>query len=69
MATRLKFAVLAGVAGLLLGSISAAVLKQEGEAFPSYIVAACAGTFALSGAIAKKEWAEDVIGFFVSKFL
>lgn len=69
MATRLKFAVLAGGADILFCLIAAAVLKTADEAFPTYIVVACAGTFAVGGAIAKKLWVQDVIGFFISKML
>jgi VIT1/CCC1 family predicted Fe2+/Mn2+ transporter len=69
MATRLKFAVLAGVAGIFLGLVAATVLKKNAEAFPTHIVVACAATFAVGGAIAKRQWAQEVIGFFVSRFL
>jgi len=67
MLTRLKFAAIAGVVGLLLGCAAAAVLHQPQEAFPYYLVVAFAATFSVAGAIAKKEWIQEVVAFFVSK--
>lgn len=67
MITRLKFAAIAGIVGLVLGCILAAIIKKDGEAFPIYVIIACSATFALCGAIAKKEWMIDAITFFITK--
>ena len=68
MLTRLKFAAIAGAVGLVLGCAAAAFLHQPQEAFPYHLIVAFAATFSVCGAVAKKEWIQEVVAFFVSKF-
>jgi hypothetical protein len=67
MLTRLKFAGIAGAVGFLLGCAAAAVLHKPEEAFPYYLIVAFSATFSVCGAVAKREWIQEVVAFFVSK--
>jgi len=64
MATRLKFGMIAGFVGFVIGCGVAAMLRKEVD-FPRYIVVASTVTFAACGIVAKKKWVEEVVGFFV----
>ena len=64
MAVRLKFAAITGFVGLVLGLVTAAVVREEGDSFPVFVVAPFVAVFAISGAFSKKEWAESVLEFF-----
>jgi len=58
---------IAGFFGLVIGCGMAAVLKKKEDDFPRFIVVASTVAFAACGIVAKKKWAEEVVGFFVIK--
>ena len=64
MPTRLKFAVITGLVGLVIGAIVAVVVQGDGETVPVFVVVPFVSLFALCGAFAKKEWADSVLEFF-----
>jgi di/tricarboxylate transporter len=66
MATRLKFGLLTGFVGLLVGAFAAWVLQEEGKAFPVYVVVPFVVLFALAGVISKRDWIDFVFDFFAN---
>jgi hypothetical protein len=64
MRTRLKFTAVTGLLGLLVGVVVALAVREESEAFPTYVVVPFVVLFALAGASAKKDWVESVLEFF-----
>ena len=66
MTARLKFTLIAGFVGLVIGSVAGWALKEKGGSFPAYLPIAFTAIFALCGFCSKKEWAEAVFDFFTS---
>lgn len=64
MLTRLKFAAITGLLGLIVGVVVAVVVREDSEAFPVHVIIPFVALFALAGASAKKDWAASVLDFF-----
>lgn len=64
MTTRLKFALIAGLVGLVLGVITAWFVWRQGESFPAYIIIPFLVLFSFCGFFMKKDWIYEVLEFF-----